>query len=367
MRTIHLLAVLTGFAATAPGAIPIPGDSRKGAEVFETQQCIACHSINGKGGKSAPDLGKRASRNFTPALMASLMWNHAPKMWSAMSAKGIAKPQLTTDQAADLFAYFYSLRYFEQPGDAGRGKLVFSSKKCAECHGVTSSPVAGAPPVAQWKSASDPILLAQEMWNHSARMREAMAKKNLSWPQITSQELTDLLIYVQNLPETKGRKPEFAPASAETGRLLFDLKGCQECHTGRLSLERRFVNRTVTDFAVAMWNHSPKMKQPPPELRAEEMRRIVGYLWSQQVFDESGSSDRGKAVFTAKNCAGCHVGGGAPSLTDRQEPLNALSIVSELWKHGPAMQEQLKAKNLAWPHFAGSNMSDLLAYLNVKK
>jgi mono/diheme cytochrome c family protein len=367
MRTIHI-AVLTGVAAlTASGAIPIPGDSRKGAEIFETQRCVECHSINGKGGTTAPDLGKRASRNFTPALMASLMWNHAPKMWSAMSAKGIARPHLSTEQTADLFAYFYSLRYFEQPGDAGRGKRVFESKRCAECHGITSSPVVEATPVAQWKSLADPILRAQEMWNHSGRMKEAMAKRNIAWPQLTSQELTDLLIYVQNLPETKGKRPEFAPASAETGKLLFDLKGCAECHAGRNSLEGRFVNRTVTDFAAAMWNHAPKMKQPAPELRAEEMRRIVGYLWSRQVFDEAGSSDRGKTVLAAKKCAVCHEGGGAPSLTARAEPLNALSMVSELWKHGPAMEEQFKAKNIAWPRFAGADMADLLAYLNVKR
>ena len=72
-------------------------------------------------------------------------------------------------QAADLFAYFVSARYFEKPGDAGRGKQAFAAKHCADCHGITDSKAAGAPPVAKWESLADPVVLAQQMWNHGAQ------------------------------------------------------------------------------------------------------------------------------------------------------------------------------------------------------
>jgi mono/diheme cytochrome c family protein len=348
------------------GAIEIPGDARQGEQVFKSQRCVECHSVNGVGGKSAPDLGKRTARNYTPAIMASLMWNHAPKMWSAMSDQAVTRPQLTSEQAADLFAFFYASRYFERPGDAGRGRQAFQAKGCAGCHALSGVAGSGPKAVASWKSLNDPILLAQEMWNHAALMKEALGKKQIAWPRLTSQELTDMLVYLQNLPETRGRQTEFAPASAETGKMLFDLKGCKNCHTGKQSLENRFANRTVVDFAVAMWNHAPKMAQPAPELRAEEMRRIAGYLWSIQLFDSPGNAARGKSVYQAKNCATCHedASSGAPKIVVRDGVSSPLKMVHELWRHGPAMLEVMKKKNIAWPQFAGHEMADLIAYLN---
>ncbi|MCS6953404.1 MAG: c-type cytochrome [Bryobacterales bacterium] len=362
MRTDWFVVLL--LAARASGTIPIPGDARQGAEVFKAQGCIQCHSVAGQGGKLGPDLARRVGRGYTPSLMASLMWNHAPEMWSAMEKAGIAKPQLTTEQAADLFAYFYSARYFEQPGDAGRGKRLFESRRCAGCHGVTTALPGGARPVLEWASLADPIVLAAEMWNHAAQMKEAFAKRKIPWVRLTSQELADLLVYLQNLPETRGVPRGFAPASAETGAMLFRAKGCAGCHTGNNSLENRFPNRTMTDFAVAMWNHAPDMGPEAPTLRPEEMRRIVGYLWSLQVFDQRGDPRRGKLVYAAKQCASCHdyPASGAPRILGNQQ-LNSMSMVAALWKHGPAMLRQRQALGLAWPRFRGPEMADLLAYL----
>ena len=81
--------------------------------------------MNGRGGASAPDLGRLADRSFTPAALAATMWNHAPAMWSAMGAANVRIPDVDEQAAADLFAYFYSTRFFEKPGDAARGKRCF--------------------------------------------------------------------------------------------------------------------------------------------------------------------------------------------------------------------------------------------------
>jgi cytochrome c2 len=299
--------------------------------------------------------------------MASLMWNHAPAMWSAMAKAGLRRPELTTEQAADLFAYFYEARYFEQPGDAGRGKQVFETKQCASCHGLATG-VRGSPakPVSEWNSLSDAILLAQEMWNHAAQMKAALAGKKVQWPLLTGQELTDLLVYVRNAPGARGRRAEFAPASTETGKMLFELKGCVKCHTGKLSLDNRFSNRTLTDFAASMWNHSIKMGGVQT-LRSEEMRRLVGYLWSIQVFDERGNPRRGAQVFARNQCSSCHdnPSSGAPRLTGLE--VSPLSMVANLWKHGPAMQQQMRNNHVPWPRFSGTDMADLIASLNVRK
>ena len=86
-----MLRAMAGAALLAAGvqaATVIPGDARRGEQLFDTEQCVQCHSVNGHGGSSAPDLGRRVDRNFTPAVMASLMWNHAPDMWTAMQQAG---------------------------------------------------------------------------------------------------------------------------------------------------------------------------------------------------------------------------------------------------------------------------------------
>src|SRR5262249_44535626 len=156
----------------------------------------------GRDASAAPDLGRRIDRNFTPTVMAALMWNHAPAMWDAIRKQNIAAPRLAPDQAADLFAHFLSARYFERPGDAARGKLAFESRLCAPGHGIPQSKAAVAPPVAQWDSLADPIVLAAQMWNHGARMKAAFAERKIARPEVNGQDLADMLVYLQNLPET---------------------------------------------------------------------------------------------------------------------------------------------------------------------
>jgi mono/diheme cytochrome c family protein len=364
---MFMLRVIAGGALaawSALGAGIVPGDARRGEQLFQTEQCIQCHSIKGKGGVLAPDLARRVDRDYTPAVMASLMWNHAPDMWTAMKQRGVTKGSMTPEKAADLFAYFVSARYFEKPGDAARGKQIFAAKHCAECHGITSSPVAAAPPVAKWESLADPVVLAQQMWNHGAKMRAEFSRKKLAWSTMTAQELTDILVYLQNLPETRSLAANFAFPPSDTGEKLFVSKGCVDCHTGKRALEALLKNQTLTDIAVDMWNHQPSMKNPPPELSQEEMRQILSYIWARQYFSGSGSAERGKKVFSEKNCATCHDGGGAPKLAKGKDAYSAITMVAALWDHGPRMLEQMKEKSLAWPRFTAVQMSDLIAYLN---
>src|ERR1051325_4215768 len=133
MRWISVFLV----SATGVHAAVVAADSARGGRLFESLECIQCHAINGKGPSIGPDLGRMVDRNFTPATLTSIMWNHAPTMWAAMRERGIHAGEVNEQAAADLFAYFYSVRFFEQPGDASRGKRVFASGRCTQCHGLT--------------------------------------------------------------------------------------------------------------------------------------------------------------------------------------------------------------------------------------
>jgi len=342
-------------------------DSQRGERLFQSEGCVQCHSIDGKGGKTAPDLGKRIDRNYTPALLVSVMWNHAPTMWAAMDRQGIRTSVIDEQGAADLFAYFYAVRFFEKPGDAARGKRLFSAKHCSDCHGIYGSKSEDAKPVIKWESLGHPILLAEAMWNHAANMRQAFADQKLAWPEITGQDLSDMLVYLRNLPVTRQLGARLATGEGENGQALFESKGCAQCHTGKLELTSRLKGKTLTDIAADMWDHAPKMAQPPPKLALGEMRQIVSYLWAEAILHDSGASADGKKVFAAKSCAVCHndPSSGAPSLSDRRGGFSTISMIATLWRHGPRMLKEMEARRVAWPKFTARQMSDLIAYLNA--
>jgi mono/diheme cytochrome c family protein len=368
MSIIRVIAAGAALGSIAFAADIAAGDARRGEALFETEQCIRCHSVKGRGAGVAPDLSRRIDRDFTPTAMASLMWNHAPDMWAGMKQRGIVKAELSQESAADLFAYFVSARYFERPGDAGRGKLAFGEKHCASCHGVTRSPNALAPPVAEWESLADPVVLAQQMWNHGPAMRAAFAKQKLAWGDLTAQDLTDILVYLQNLPETKALAHNFLFPPSDAGPALFESKGCAACHVGKLALEARLRNQTLTDIAVDMWNHQPAMKNSPTQLSQEEMRQITGYIWARQYFRGDGNAERGKKVFAEKSCATCHndPAAGAPKLGQgtAKGAYSDITMLSVLWEHGPRMMESMDERKLAWPRFTTQQMADVIAYLN---
>jgi mono/diheme cytochrome c family protein len=116
--------------------------------------------------------------------------------------------------------------------------------------------------------------------------------------------------------------------------------------------------KTLTDIAADMWNHAPKMAQPPPQLGLGELRQIVSQLWSQTILQDSGSAADGKKVFAAKNCGACHP-------ASRGGTFSPIAMISILWRHGPRMLQEMEAKKLPWPKLTGRQMSDLIAYLNA--
>jgi hypothetical protein len=105
------------------------------------------------------------------------------------------------------------------------------------------------------------------------------------------------------------------------------------------------------------------------KLERDEMRQIVGYLWAQQIFRDSGNAAHGEKVFTAKHCANCHndSASGAPDLSSRKGAFSTVSMNATLWRHGPQRLEQMKEKGIEWPRFSSVQMSDLIAHLNAGK
>jgi len=362
-RLFIVIAALTPATCTTRSFLI--GDAERGQALFQGLGCIVCHGVNGVGGKKAPDLARNRDRGFSPYDMAALMWNHAPAMWGAMARQGVTLPVLDEQQAADLFVFFYAASYFETPGDRRRGRHLFLARRCGQCHGIDSPVRAGIRPVAEWESLSDPIALAQRMWNHSHDMASALDQSKFPYPLLSAQDLADLLVWLRSSRHEE-RPAGFAPASPETGQTLLFAKGCAGCHRGALSLESQSTRYGLTEFAAALWNHPFRTGQHYTPLNLEEMRRLVGYLIATQFFEERGNPDQGQRVFEKKRCGVCHdyPETGAPARTMMAGRMTSYGLVAALWKHGPRMLGLMQRYNVRWPRFEGPEMADLSAYLH---
>lgn len=350
------------LAAVAYGADAPAGDADRGRELFQRLGCAVCHSVDGRGGGYAADLAKRIGREQTPLDMAAGLWNRGPLMWAWMAKKRLRLPDPSEQQFADLFAYFYSARYFDRPGDATRGRAVFERQRCGECHGFEGPPQPGGS-LRAWPPMADALALLERMWSAAAAMREALAKRRLPWPELTSQEAADLWALAAELREERTAPTEFPAGTVQSGERLFVTKGCGECHRGPQALPGRFSGRTLTDLGTAVWNHAPAMGPRLPQFSSGELRQLVGYLWNLQIREPPGDARRGRQVFLKQGCAACHGNAfrGAPRLAAQW--LRPFRLMEAVWRHGPLMEKQLRESGRAWPKMTRAELGDLAAYL----
>jgi mono/diheme cytochrome c family protein len=359
VRILSLLAL--GWCAGA-AVLVAAGEASRGEEVLRNAGCTGCHVS----GKAAPDLAKRLARGHSPTSLAAVMWNHAPAAWANLEQQGIGKPHLNKNQVADLFAYFCSRRYFEVTGSARSGKQFFTAGHCADCHGASGALLTPALQAVSWHTLGDPIALSQQMWNQSVPMRQLASKEEISLPQITRQELTDLLLYLENLPQNRQRIPRFTLGSAEEGRAVFQNKGCVGCHTAKLALEKRSSLFTTAGVAAALWSHGLRPVKNRQLLSYAETQNLLAYIWAART---CGNVDRGRKAFAKARCASCHGESGTEGGTARAVLPNegdvSTAVVSALWDHGSSMYAAMQKRSINWPRFTGREIEDLGAFLRT--
>lgn len=170
---------------------------KEGRAVFTAKGCTKCHSVHGEGAEDGIDLGKRAESYYTSlSQIASSMWNKSPEMFLRASMQDEV-PQFTAEEITDLLAYLYFLHYTDEPGDASRGKKIFSNIGCAQCHGLDGKrgTLMYVDLSKYWNSP--PTEIVANIWNHSIRMQKATVEKGVPWPQLNKGEMADLLEFIR--------------------------------------------------------------------------------------------------------------------------------------------------------------------------
>ena len=168
------------------------------------------------------------------------------------------------------------------------------------------------------------------------------------------------------------------------GSRVFGTRGCAKCHAvngvggkvgpdlGRIPRPRSFY-----ELAAGMWNHLPKMAErmrelgiARPQLDPRETGDLIGFLYTLDYFDPAGNVENGRRLFTEKKCIVCHQTSGTggvvgPNLDFLRQFGSPILIAAELWNHGPAMAEAMRAKGIARPTFKDTELRDLIAYLKA--
>jgi mono/diheme cytochrome c family protein len=379
--TLLLIAAITLLGVWRAGAAAqvkvFPGSAARGGQIIINKGCISCHAFAGGGGKLAPDLSRTPPDASSPGQLATAIWNHAPRMWVTAERKW--NIELTSTDVADLFAYMYSALYFAPAGNAARGKAYFAGN-CAACHSET--PGGGGPgkPLSEWADVTDPLAWAGRMWNHSSEMADAAIARGRPWPTLSDRDVADLMIYLRSLPTLRTKSSGFSLGEPQLGRLAFE-RTCESCHSfgpskvgKKVDLLERPKQRTVTGYVAAMWNHAPRMRARGngqlPKLDPADMPNLLAFLFSQSYFFESGDVRRGQRVYERENCVRCHDERrretGAPDLTQPAESYSPITLTASVWRHTPSMFEATRRSGLPWPHFEGSDMADVIAFLNSR-
>lgn len=384
LAAIPLLpAPIFGAQGPATGAYFIPGDPKAGMQVFFDKGCARCHSVLGEGGHTAPDLARAPAGHLSAAELVAAMWNHAPAMWQKIQLEMLSPPKFTDDEMTNLFAFLYSVRSLDEPGDPERGRQLLSEKQCLTCHAVKGEGGRIGPDLNSWAGYRNPVSWIQSMWNHGPAMQTQMARRGLTWPVFQGSDMTDMIAYVRTLATgSRGRVHLVRQANSDAGRRLFRTKGCGGCHAVRGSGGARGPDlaagqfpRTLGRFAALMWNHAPMMwtnmqaqRVGPPEFSNQEMADLIAYLFTERFFETAGNAGRGRRLFEEKGCGGCHTinrgAGRGPDLAAWRGRASPVPVAASLWNHGPLMLEQMGAQNVAWPRFRAGEMADLLEFLN---
>lgn len=268
-------------------------------------------------------------------------------------------------------------------GSPLKGKNIFVSKGCINCHAVWGVGGKSGPDLARIGMGKDLLEVAGSLWNHSPIMTGLMQERGVARPVFTPEEMGDFISYLYYVNYFN------EPGNTVAGRRLFSEKGCINCHSIKGQGER--VGPPLDDYrrytssvfiAQAMWNHGPQMaatmqglKIEKPYFRGNEAADLLAFIRGQSLsealldkFMPPGSPTLGEKLFGEKGCASCHVANGrgrsaGPNLSRTGSYKSVLEIAGAMWNHGPQVWATMQRAGKTRPIFKGNEMADVISYL----
>jgi cytochrome c551/c552 len=378
--TLLAIAIVLSAVFVCPGDLPVDISSAspvRGKLALTSKGCITCHSIWGVGGKLGPDLATAgADQSFQQ--IASMFWNHTPRMVQLMKQKGSDWPALSEQEMADIISFIYYLKLLDQPGDSNRGKALYREKKCPDCHSIRGPQI----PLERFGAYISPVTLAQAMWNSGPVMQSAQRAAGIDMPLFQGRDMADLQAYIRS--ETSvgkvGTKYLSLPDIGR-GSSLFRSKGCVSCHRTRTGpdLARLPLRKTMSEICGILWNHSFAMQARMRarkgnlfhRLEGNELADILAYIYFLHFSRDEGDASRGESVFHNKGCANCHEADESkhhgPNLTGGNADFTMLRLATSMWNHAPIMYESMENEVMKWIRLEPDDMQDLSKYLRRAK
>ena len=366
-----------------------PGDAASGKKLFSESRCISCHTVEGKGNGSAPELSKVASAATRGWLLAFLRDPHAFYPRTKM-------PQYHFSEAEsrDLVAYMEDeLRDFDAPKEqleplrvnqtlAEKGERLFRTAGCFACHAEPAGSEEKFGP--EWTGIGDkraasldfgrrtdlprtlPAWLAAKIdapRSFAAGLRMPSYAFN---PEDTRAVVTALLsIGSQPVPEAYRHDPPRAASLVPGGPVgaLIDRYRCLSCHqigdrggdisTAPLTFEGSKVRREwLIDYLVLSYSLRPILEERMPVLRipreeATQLADAFGSFFVDPRIPEDPFAGRpatdadpaeGEKLSVALGCRACHILGPSggyygPPLTESGKRLKPGWVFT--WMKGP--------------------------------
>lgn len=162
-----LIAFVRGDARRTPDSdlYVVPGRADLGRTLFRDKSCVECHRVGGVGASRGIDLGARG-RSWSLLDFAAAMWNKGPTMRSALAARTLEVPTLEPGEMADLLAYLYSVRFFDEAGRADRGRGLVGTAGCLTCHRLQGAGAGEGADLAERRGLTSPGAVVAALWNH---------------------------------------------------------------------------------------------------------------------------------------------------------------------------------------------------------
>jgi len=367
-----------------------PGDPANGKKLFSESRCITCHTVEGKGNGSAPELSKIASAASRGWLLAFLRDPHAFNPRTRMPHY-----DLSDKESRDVVAYFEEeLRDFDAPKDqlepirvnltlAENGQKLFRRYGCFSCHSVPGTGEAEkfgpdldgigdkrSTSLDFGRRADLPRTLPAWLAAKIATPRSFAAglkMPSFGFSEEDSQAIVTALLSLgaQPVPEAYRFTPVRPAALIPGGPVgdLIDHYRCRSCHqfggvggdvsTAPLTYEGSKVRRQwLIDYLMLSYTIRPILEERMPVFRMDrDEATLLADTLENFYLDPSikqdpfagrpasdADPDEGQRLYTSLGCRACHILGASggyygPPLTDTAKRLKPGWIYS--WLKGP--------------------------------